>query len=140
VLYSCGGKPLEDAKLATIRQESGSAMTVEEQYEIGFQHRCEGQYDLARQALNKVLELAPGHVRARWQLALIAQFEGDFEGSLEGLRTVVQDAPDNLDVRYDYAMTLMMLGMVDEACQEFRAILVIDPEHEKARQQLSYCQ
>ena len=53
---------------------------------------------------------------------------------------MVQDAPDNLDVRYDYAMTLMMLGMVDEACQEFRAILVIDPEHEKARQQLSYCQ
>jgi tetratricopeptide (TPR) repeat protein len=115
-------------------------MTVEEQYEIGFQYRCEGQYDLAKQALHKVLEMSPGHVKARWQLALIAQFEGDFEGSLEGLRAVAHDAPRDLDVRYDYAMTLMMLGFVDEACSEFRAILEIDPAHEKAKQQLSYCQ
>ncbi|MCH8273717.1 MAG: tetratricopeptide repeat protein [Armatimonadetes bacterium] len=126
--------------MATVQDNRQTSAAVEEQYEIGFAHRCKGEYDLASKALTQVLELDPSHMKARWQLALIKGFEGDFEGSLEGLRDVAQEAPDNTDVRYDYAMTLMMLGHSEDACQEFHEVLRLDPDHEKAKQQLTFCE
>jgi len=32
-----------------------------------------------------------------------------------------------------------MLGMYEEACAQFRYILSVDPTHEKAAQQATYC-
>jgi tetratricopeptide (TPR) repeat protein len=122
-----------------ISPETQSSMTPEEQYEAGFAYRCEGNYALARQAFESVLVHSPGHLKARWQLALILGFEGDFDASLEALKALSFEAPGNTDIRYDFGMTLMMLGFFDEACAEFKAILLIDPEHEKAQQQLVYC-
>jgi hypothetical protein len=34
----------------------------------------------------------------------------------------------------------MMLGMIDEACANFQAVLKIDPTHSDAQKQLAYCQ
>ncbi len=112
--------------------------SVEDIYEAGFVHRCNGEYVQAREAFNKVLSIEPKHLKSRWQLALIKGFEGDFDGSLEDLRLIVQDAPTFLDARYDFAMTLNMLGYFDEAFAEFQEILLQDPSHEKAKQQLAY--
>lgn len=114
-------------------------MTPEEQYEIGYAYRCEGNYALAKDAFHKVLAETPGHVKSRWQLALILGFEGDFDGSLAALKELSQQSPNSTDIRYDHAMTLMMLGFMDEACAEFREVVRIDPDHEKAHQQLAYC-
>ncbi|MGI8924781.1 MAG: tetratricopeptide repeat protein [Fimbriimonadales bacterium] len=114
-------------------------MTPGEQYEIGYTHRCEGNYALAREAFEAVLASSPGHPKARWQLALIMGFEGDFDGSLAALRELSEQAPGDTEIRYDYAMTLNMLGFFDEACAEFRSVLLIDPDHERANQQLAYC-
>lgn len=114
-------------------------MTPEEQYEIGYAHRCEGNYALAREAFEGVLAHSLGHPKARWQLALIMGFEGDFDGSLAALKELSEQAPGDTEIRYDYAMTLNMLGFFDEACAEFRGVLLIDPDHEKAHQQLAYC-
>jgi tetratricopeptide (TPR) repeat protein len=114
-------------------------MTPEELYEAGYAHRCEGNYARARELFEKLLAIEPAHLRARWQLALILGFEGDFDGSLESLRLLSTESPGDTDIRYDYAMTMMMLGFADEACAEFKAILLLDPGHEKAQQQLAYC-
>jgi hypothetical protein len=51
----------------------------------------------------------------------------------------VDQSPQNLNVRYDLSMTQMMLGMYEEACQNLRYILSINPAHEKALQQAAYC-
>lgn len=115
-------------------------MSVQELYESGFALRCSGEYQQARDVFGRLLQQDPRHLEARWQLALIDGFEGEFDRSLEGLRALASEAPENLDIRYDYAMTLMMLGYVEESCAEFRAILEINPNHEKAKQQLAYCE
>jgi len=114
-------------------------MDIEQTYQLGFQLRCDGRYDEAQQAFQRVLAADPGHIDSRHQMALIAGFLGDFDGSLASLEALGRQAPSNLNVKYDLAMTQMMLGMYDEACALFREILAKNPNHEKAKQQIIYC-
>jgi tetratricopeptide (TPR) repeat protein len=116
-----------------------TTMDIEETYQLGFQLRCEGSYAGAREAFEKVLSLDPSHIDARHQMGLIQGFEGDFDGSLTTLQGLSGQYPMNLGVRYDLAMTQMMLGMYEEACENLRYILSINPTHEKALQQSAYC-
>ena len=114
-------------------------MDIEQTYQQGFQLRCDGQYAQAREVLSRVLQADPTHVDARHQIGLIQGFEGDFDGSLVTLEGLSKQYPNNLAVRYDLAMTQMMLGMYEEACENLRYILSINPTHEKALQQSTYC-
>lgn len=116
-----------------------AVMDLESIYQQGFALRCEGRYPEARTELMKVLSVDPSHLRARHQIGLIQGFEGDFEGSLATLESLAKQHPNDLDVKYDLAMTQMMLGMYEEACGHLREILAVDPTHEKALQQVSYC-
>ncbi|MEM2786481.1 MAG: hypothetical protein QW652_07450 [Candidatus Nitrosotenuis sp.] len=115
-------------------------MTADEHFELGFQFRCDGKYELAKEELKRALTLDPIHLKARLQLALIKGFEGDFDGSLEDLRTLATENPESVDTRFEFGMTLAMLGYMEEACHEFREVLRLDPSHEKAKQQMAYCQ
>lgn len=126
--------------MAKVQGSGHISVSVQQLYESGFALRCSGDYQQARDVFGRVLENDPQHLEARWQIALIDGFEGEFERSLEGLKTLADEAPHNLDIRYDYAMTLMMLGFAQESCAEFRAILDINPEHEKAKRQIIYCE
>ncbi len=108
-------------------------------YQRGFQLRCDGRYGEARTEFQQVLAKDPSHIKARHQMGLIQGFEGDFDGSLATLAGLSTVAPRNTEVIYDLAMTQMMLGMYDEACANFRKILTIDPNNEKAQKQLAYC-
>ncbi|MFN8138514.1 MAG: tetratricopeptide repeat protein [Fimbriimonadales bacterium] len=123
--------------MATV-QDNQQPIAIEEIYEAGFTARCAGDYDTAKSHLTRVLQLDPTHMRARWQLALIKGFEGDFDGSLEDLRVLSRAVPGNTDIRYDYGMTLMMLGDYDAAKVEFEAILSLEPDNERAQQQMAY--
>jgi tetratricopeptide (TPR) repeat protein len=114
-------------------------MDIEQTYQQGFQLRCEGRYAEARDALSRVLQADPTHADARHQIGLIQGFEGDFDGSMATLEGLSRQFPNNLTVRYDLAMTQMMLGMYEEACANLRHILNINPTHEKALQQSTYC-
>jgi len=114
-------------------------MDIEETYQLGFQMRCDGRYAEAKQQFERVLRAKPNHVDSLHQMALIAGFEGDFDGSLASLTKLSAGAPGNLNIRYDLAMTQMMLGMYEEACGNLRHILSVDPNHEKANQQATYC-
>jgi len=86
-----------------------------------------------------VLSQDPQHVDALHQIGLIQGFEGDFEQSLTTLQALMNAYPNNITVRYDVAMTQMMLGMYEEACDNLRYILSVNPTHEKALQQAAYC-
>ncbi len=124
--------------MATLQDQSHVATGINEQYDIGFAHRCSGDYALAREVFENILKSDPNHLKAKWQLALIEGFEGDFDSSVVHLRDLAKEAPHELDLRFDFAMTAMMIGEFDEACAEFRAIVEIDPTH-KAKDQLTYC-
>ena len=116
-----------------------TAMGIDELFQQGFQARCNGQYGEARLYLQKVLQLDPAHMKALHQLGLIQGFEGDFDASLETLMSLSQKYPANTDILYDLAMTQMMLGMSDEACDNIRKILKLDPTHENATRQSKFC-
>ncbi len=115
-------------------------MNAQELYEKGFELRCSGAYGEARTILQQVLAMEPNHADARWQIGLIEGFEGDFDGSIATLTRLVEEKPDHLNARYDLAMTMMMLGMDEEACAQFHEVLRQNPTHEKALQQIVYCQ
>lgn len=114
-------------------------MDVEAIYLRGFEHRCSGDYQSAKNEFHKVLAAEPLHWRARHQMGLIQGFEGDFDGSLATLSALSTEYPNNLEVLYDLAMTQMMLGESDLACANFRKILASDPDHDRAQQQIIYC-
>jgi tetratricopeptide (TPR) repeat protein len=114
-------------------------MNVQEAYERGFDLRCNGRYSEAKAQLQQVLDVDPNHCDARWQMGLILGFEGDFEGSLVALSELARLYPTRDYVLYDLAMSQMMLGMNEEACDNFREVLRINPNHEKAAQQVIYC-
>ncbi len=114
-------------------------MDIEAIYNQAFQLRCDGRYSEALPLFQRILQLDPSHIGARHQIGLIEGFTGDFDASLATLQTLSQQYPSNLDVLYDFAMTQMMLGMFDEACSNIRKILSINPSHQKALEQSSYC-
>ena len=101
--------------------------------------RCNGQYGEAKAEFQQVLAVNPRHIKARLQMGLIQGFEGDFDASLATLAALSAEIPNDLDVRYELAMTQLMLGEFDSGCANIRYILAIDPSHEKALQQASYC-
>lgn len=114
-------------------------MDITEAYQRGFELRCAGRYREARTELEKVLAIDPTHCEALWQIGLIQGFEGDFDSSLITLSDLIARFPNNQNVRYDLAMTQMMLGMSEEACDNFKEILRQNPNHEKAGQQVAFC-
>jgi tetratricopeptide (TPR) repeat protein len=114
-------------------------MNIEALYNQAYQCRCGGQYAEAQSLLQQVLGADPNHVNARHQMALILGFIGEFDDSLAQLEMLGTQFPRNLEVKYDLAMTQMMLGMQDEACANFTAILAIDPGHEDALRQSAFC-
>lgn len=114
-------------------------MNPDDLYNQAFQLRCNGQYAEAQSLLQRVLQMNPSHVNARHQMALILGFVGEFETSLTQLQALSTQYPSNQGVRYDLAMTQMMLGLQDEACANFRAILAVNPDHEEALRQSAYC-
>jgi tetratricopeptide (TPR) repeat protein len=114
-------------------------MDTEDLYLQGFQARCSGDYGRAKLFLESVLKADPQHINARHQMGLILGFEGDFEASLNSLADLSRQVPGNLDIKYDLAMTYLMLGMYDEGCALLSQILAVDPTHQKALDQSSYC-
>jgi len=114
-------------------------MDLDAIYQKGFEFRCSGNYSEARAEFAKILAVDDAHFQSQHQLGLIQGFEGDFDGSLLTLEALCKNHPENIEVRYDLAMTQMMLGMSEQACENFKKILEIDPLHEKALQQAAFC-
>jgi tetratricopeptide (TPR) repeat protein len=114
-------------------------MDINSEYERGFQLRCEGNYGEAKAVFQSILAVDPNHVKSRLQVGLILGFVGDFDASLAALNDLATQNPTDLDVRFGLAMTQMMLGMYDEGCANLKHILEIDPNHQEALRQSTYC-
>ena len=80
-----------------------------------------------------------GDVRERHIQALKLSFDGDHDASLRALESLHMDFPDDVEVLFDLAMLQMMLGKFEEACTNLKSVLVREPKHVKALQQVTYC-
>jgi Flp pilus assembly protein TadD len=72
-----------------------------------------GRPELAKGYYRQVLELDPGHMRARNNLAALALAEGDWARAAEGARAVAEAEPGNAKARFLLARAL--LGQGDRA-------------------------
>lgn len=102
-----------------------------------------GRYQEALAPLRKALELQPGLDEARASLsdalALLAQDEaeaGRTDAALLRLREAVGVEPESAERQNDLGVMLANLGRYDEAEFAFREALMLDPDHQPARENL----
>jgi len=131
-------------------------------FSAGLAFAAQGLMELAVESLSKSVDANPGHVESRHALGLILAKTGKVDGAIRTLRNGLDLAPHNGDIRAalilflyqsqqwpemlaeldlmppssdvlaDQALALNALGRFAEAEDKARAALLMDPEHEKA--------
>ena len=131
-------------------------------FSAGLAFAAQGLMELAVESLSKAVDANPGHVESRHALGLILAKTGNVDGAIRTLRNGLDLAPHNGDIRAalilflyqsqqwpemlaeldlmppsadvlaDQALALNALGRFAEAEDKARAALLMDPEHEKA--------
>lgn len=114
-------------KLVDGHQDDPNAM-----YALGHLAMLAGQYDEARQAVDKVIALRPGWTQAYVLQAGIQERAGDKAGAFETLRKAVARYPDKQDLRLYYARKLIDARKLSAARAQFALLLKHDPKDSDA--------
>ncbi len=94
-------------------------------YQLGAQYFRNGSYELARDRLERAIELDPRHANSHSMLALTLVQLGNKRLATESFNRAVRLEPNNFDVRNAYAVFLCQEKRFDEAMGQFeRAIRV----------------
>lgn len=81
----------------------------------------------AAEAARKAISLDPTDARTLDTIGCVMARIGDHEGSLAPFRKAVEAEPDNLDYRYNLGAACGFTGQVEEAREQYEAILAADP-------------
>ena len=118
---------------ACVTTESGGRNTTQvttedaadQNYQLGAQYYRNGNFELARDRLERATELDPRHANAYSMLALTLVQLGNERLATEAFQRAIRIAPNNFDVRNAYAIFLCGEERFDEAKEQFdRAIRV----------------
>jgi tetratricopeptide (TPR) repeat protein len=101
--------------------------------------RDRGDLDTASRALLKALELDPGSLPARNELAVVLLALGRPEEALQLLRWVLKRAPDLAAAHANCGIASEKVGRVDEALACFRRAVTLEPDSTTARNNLALC-
>lgn len=93
----------------------------------------QGQSDLARQQLARLLEQHPASALLQHALGTWLLHHGQNEYALLGLAKAVELEPDNIDYRYDLAVALHDLEQLEAAQKQLVDILQRQPGNRRAR-------
>jgi len=94
----------------------------------GAAHAALRQFDEAVAAFNKVLELQPGHLSTRLNLAMIAVHQRQFDAAREHLTGILKDYPDRLDVMLRMAMLEQAANRSEEALSWLERAVAAHPQ------------
>ena len=98
---------------------------ADQNYQLGAQYYRNGSYELARDRLERAIELDSRHARAHSLLALTYAELGIDRLANENFSRAVRLAPNNQDVRNTYAVYLCQQREFDDAVEQFdRAIAI----------------
>lgn len=107
------------------RNTEPTAEAADTNYQLGAQYYRNGNYQLARDRLERAIELDSRNARAHSLLALTLVQLGNNRLASEAFNRSVRLAPNNKDVRNAYAVYLCQRGEYDDALEQFdRAIRV----------------
>jgi type IV pilus assembly protein PilF len=103
------------------KPQANDAEAAEKYYQLGARYYRNGNYDLARQRLERALEYDPKMAQAHSTLALTYESLEDPRRARDQYKQAVRYAPRNFDVRNTYAVFLCKQRDFDEAKEQFAA-------------------
>ncbi|MFQ6005258.1 MAG: type IV pilus biogenesis/stability protein PilW [Woeseia sp.] len=110
-------------------EESGDAAV--QYYELGARYFRNGSYELAKERLERALDLDPRMASAHYTLALTYEKLGNVRLATEHYKQAVRVAPSNHDARNAYAVFLCRQQKFDEAVKQFDRAANIPDNHNR---------
>lgn len=101
------------------KPETNEAEAAERYYQLGARYYRNGNYDLARQRLERALEYDPRMAKAHSTLALTFEALNNPRRAVEEYQLAVRYAPKDFEVRNTYAVFLCRQRDFDEARKQF---------------------
>ncbi|MFO7850036.1 MAG: tetratricopeptide repeat protein [Spirochaetia bacterium] len=95
---------------------------------LGWGLRKKEQWNEAKEAFIRCLELNPGHIDTLNELGICTMELGEFENSRKYLEEALGLEPENTKIISNLAVLSLKKGDVDMATRFFRTVLEIDPE------------
>ena len=95
----------------------------------------ENFYDQKR-ALLDCLRLNPNNAKAQYRLALLFETQHESKSAIEALKKAVALDESFIDAKYRLALLLEVQGLKDESISLYKDILLINPEHDGATNNL----
>jgi len=130
-------------RLAALARFSAAAEAAPEQavrhLDVGDDLRELGRLEEAETAYERAVALDAGNAPARLGLALCKRARRDFAGAMADLLELRTRHPGLQAVRLNFAGLLLETGQLDEAAQEYRAVLTHEPGNMGALLGLGYC-
>jgi Flp pilus assembly protein TadD len=96
-----------------------------------------GRIDEAIDAYRKALEMRPGMAQASEGLERALAIKAAAVEAIPGRRKRAQEAPSNVMARFDLALSEARAGNIDNAIQEFRKTIALDPRNDRAHSNLA---
>ncbi len=93
---------------------------------LGASHALGDEVTL-RRALDRAIELAPGHVTLRKERATRRIASREYRGAIEDLEAAVRAAPDDAGARRDLAYSLAMAGQPTRAVEAIEVAIRLQP-------------
>lgn len=101
------------------KPETNVAEAAERYYQLGARYYRNGNYELARQRLERALEYDPKMAQARSTLALTFEALNNPRRAIEEYELAVRYAPKDFEVRNTYAVFLCRQREFDQARKQF---------------------
>jgi tetratricopeptide (TPR) repeat protein len=105
-------------------------------YLRGYAHRAAGNFDQARELLERFVSQQPDHVDALASLGYVAIEQGRLDEAATPLARALKLDPQNVPVLYDYARLAVKRRDYAEAAVRLQKVLNLAPGHGQAHYQL----
>jgi type IV pilus assembly protein PilF len=103
----------------TIHTGEPSEYAAEQNYQLGTQYFSNGSYELARDRLERAIEIDPKYAEAHSMLAMTYVQLDSIRLATESFNRAVRLEPDNFGIRNAYAVFLCTQGQFDDAREQF---------------------
>lgn len=139
ILVGCGACLLVAACVSTTTKSASTTFEESDDaalqyYHLGARYYRNGSYELAKERLQRALELDPKLASAHYTLALTYEALDNIRLATEHYTEAVRVAPDSYDARNAYAVFLCRQGRFDEALKQFdKAVKITDNDNREVQ-------
>ena len=109
-------------------------------HSLGFAYYKEGEFDLARDALQKAIELNPLNANYHYVFGQLledwTELEGAWDRAIGEFTRTIELNPSHIEAWYNRGLLYEKLGDLEKACDDFRQVVSREPTFHAARHNL----